>query len=78
MRLVTTLHWVTGKAASAVLLSPTSYPTWTGTIKLPKATDIEWKCIIRNETDPSNVIQWQSGANNAVNTGNGASTAGSF
>ncbi|MPW27492.1 alpha-amylase [Agarivorans sp. B2Z047] len=66
------------QAASAVLLSPTSYPTWTGTIKLPKATDIEWKCIIRNETDPSNVIQWQSGANNAVNTGNGASTAGSF
>ncbi|WP_354625355.1 carbohydrate-binding module family 20 domain-containing protein [Psychromonas sp. MME2] len=66
------------QAASAVKLDPTSYPTWTGTIALPATTNIEWKCIIRNETNPSNVIQWQSGGNNTVNTGTGAATTGNF
>lgn len=66
------------QAASAVKLDPTSYPTWSATLQLPANTNVSWKCIIRNETNPSNVIQWQSGADNAVNTGSGASTTGSF
>jgi len=66
------------QAASAVKLDPTSYPTWTGTISLPQSTNITWKCIIRNETNPSNVIKWQPGADNAVNTGTGTSTTGNF
>ncbi|MCG6201272.1 carbohydrate-binding module family 20 domain-containing protein [Psychromonas antarctica] len=66
------------QAASAVKLNPASYPVWTGSISLPANTNIAWKCIIRNETNPSNVIQWQSGADNTVNTGTGASTTGGF
>ena len=65
--------------ASAVLLSDTSgYPTWRGAISLPAQQTVEWKCIIRSESDPSQVKSWQPGANNSVTSAAGASTSGSF
>ncbi|AXI62084.1 carbohydrate-binding protein [Pseudomonas kribbensis] len=45
------------------------YPTWARQIKIngAKPGDIlEWKCIIRNETNPNDVQKWQAGANNQV------------
>jgi alpha-glucosidase (family GH31 glycosyl hydrolase) len=69
--------------ASAVKLSPTSYPTWTGTIpNLPPSTTFEWKCIKRQEANyPDAVDAWQPGANTSVTTpasGSGGGTGGSF
>lgn len=55
----------------AVKLTPNPYPTWTGQTKftlLTEKTSVEWKCIIRSETNPSDVKQWQTGANNQVTT----------
>ncbi|PMX00704.1 carbohydrate-binding protein [Pseudomonas sp. FW215-R2] len=55
----------------AVKLTPSAYPTWTGQTKftlLTEKTSVEWKCIIRSETNPSDVKQWQTGANNQVTT----------
>lgn len=56
--------------ASAVKLSPTAYPTWTGTVNgLPPDTEIQWKCIKRQETGyPDTADAWQPGANSVVTT----------
>ncbi|MFI6297045.1 TIM-barrel domain-containing protein [Nonomuraea sp. NPDC050790] len=69
--------------ASAVKLSPTAYPTWTGTIgKLPPNTPVEWKCVKRQEANfPDTADQWQPGANSAFTTpatGSGGTTTGTF
>ncbi|WP_020410213.1 glucan 1,4-alpha-maltotetraohydrolase domain-containing protein [Hahella ganghwensis] len=64
--------------ASAIKLDPTAYPTWTGTITLNSGSSSEWKCIIRSEANPSEVIQWESGANNTVTAAQGVSTVGTF
>jgi hypothetical protein len=53
--------------AKAVLLSPSNYPTWTGSagfanVKLNEK--VEWKCIIRNEKNASDVQKWQPDPNN--------------
>ncbi|MEV2270358.1 TIM-barrel domain-containing protein [Nonomuraea africana] len=69
--------------ASAVKLSPTAYPTWTGTIgKLPPNTTVEWKCVKRKEANfPDTADAWQPGANSTFTTpasGNGGTTTGSF
>lgn len=53
--------WVT---TAAVKLSPTAYPSWTGTVVLPASTAITWKCIKINGA----AVVWQGGANNAVTT----------
>jgi hypothetical protein len=45
------------------------YPTWTGKVLFPGADDgkdVEWKCIVRNETVPTDVQKWQSNPNNIV------------
>jgi len=69
-------NWV---VASAVKLSPTSYPTWTGSVQLPANTSVQWKCLKREEANSANGNVWQSGsANNVVNTGTGASASASF
>jgi len=63
--------------ASAIKLSPTNYPTWTGTVpNLPSSTTIEWKCLKKQGT----TVVWQPGANNAVTTPSSGSTtsSGSF
>ncbi|MFI7642523.1 TIM-barrel domain-containing protein [Nonomuraea sp. NPDC049400] len=69
--------------ASAVKLSPTNYPTWTGTIgKLPPNTQIEWKCVKRQEANfPDTADQWQPGGNTILTTpasGSGGTTTGTF
>ena len=65
--------------ANAFKLDPVSYPTWNGTLTLPSNTDVEWKCLKRDETDPTSGVQWQSGGNNQFNTGtNNAQPSGSF
>lgn len=64
--------------ASAVKLSPTSYPTWTGTVQLPANTSIQWKCLKREEANAANGVVWQGGSNNVVNTGSGTSVSASF
>ncbi|MFL1386484.1 carbohydrate-binding module family 20 domain-containing protein [Pseudomonas tritici] len=53
--------------AKAVLLTPSNYPTWTGSagfanVKLNEK--VEWKCIIRNEQNASDVQKWQLDPNN--------------
>ncbi|WP_214325544.1 TIM-barrel domain-containing protein [Nonomuraea sediminis] len=69
--------------ASAVKLSPTSYPTWTGTItNLPPSTALEWKCIKRQEANyPDTADQWQPGPNTTFTTpttGPAGPTTGTF
>ncbi|GAA4079565.1 TIM-barrel domain-containing protein [Nonomuraea soli] len=69
--------------ASAVKLSPTSYPTWTGTIsKLPPNTTVEWKCVKRQEANfPDTADAWEPGGNNTVTTpatGSGGTSTGAF
>jgi alpha-amylase len=67
--------------ASAVKLSPTSYPTWTGSLStLPASTQIQWKCVKRSETSPTQNVVWQGGGNNVVTTpaSGSVSTSGSF
>ncbi|MDY7094677.1 MAG: carbohydrate-binding module family 20 domain-containing protein [Acidobacteriota bacterium] len=62
---------------NAVPLSPTAYPTWTGTVNnLPASTYVEWKCIKKYNGQ----VVWQSGANNSFTTpaSGTTSTSGSF
>ena len=63
---------------SAVKLDPSNYPTWTGNITLPTDTDVEWKCMKRDEDDTSAAIEWESGSNNSLNTSTGTSAQSSF
>lgn len=55
--------------ANAVKLDASAYPTWTGTIELIENTDVEWKCLKREEANPANGVVWQGGSNNQFNTG---------
>lgn len=64
--------------ANAVKLDPNNYPTWSGTINLPGSTDIEWKCVKRDESNPSAGVHWQPGANNAFNTSSSNNQSASF
>ena len=59
----------TWNTAAAPRLSPTQFPTWTGTIDLPANSCVEWKCLIREEQGESpQIIRWQPGPNNLVCT----------
>lgn len=67
--------------AAAVQLAPSAYPTWTGSLTtLLASTLVQWKCVKRSETNPTQNVVWQGGANNAVTTpASGAvSTSASF
>jgi alpha-amylase len=66
--------------AQAVKLAPTSYPTWTGSVALSPNTAVEWKCLKRDEVNPSAGVEWQPGANNTLTTpaSGSTSTSGSF
>lgn len=65
-------------ASSALKLDASGYPIWTGTFDMPANSSIEWKCIKRSESDPSDQLVWQSGANNDLQTGgSGSSTTSS-
>ncbi len=64
--------------ANAVKLSPTYYPAWEGTLELPTNTNIEWKCIKRDELDSGQNLVWEPGVNNQFNPSSTQSTDGSF
>jgi alpha-glucosidase len=69
--------------ASAVKLSPTSYPTWSATVPgLPPNTPVQWKCVKRQEANyPNTADAWQPGANSSFTTpasGSGGTTTGGF
>lgn len=66
-------------ATGAVKLTPSAYPTWTGTVtNLPPSSTVEWKCIKRQEANyPSTVDTWQPGANNSFSTP-ASGSAGAF
>lgn len=64
--------------ANAVKLDPNNYPTWSGSINLPGNTDIEWKCVKRDESNPSAGVQWQPGSNNSFNTSSSNNQSASF
>lgn len=63
--------------ARAVLLKPSPYPTWTGSIDVSPAFAVEWKCVVRNETTGA-VSAWEPGDNNRMVPAAGAVTTGSF
>lgn len=54
--------------AKAIKLDPVYYPHWQGNITVELDQDIEWKCIVRDELDASNVIMWEQGDNNSFNS----------
>ncbi|ABE55084.1 alpha amylase, catalytic region [Shewanella denitrificans OS217] len=62
--------------AAAIKLSPTGYPSWSGTINLPMSKAIEWKCIKKSATE----VVWQGGGNNTYTTPSSGvgSTSASF
>ena len=64
--------------ANAVKLDPNHYPTWDGNISLPSNTNVEWKCLKREESSASSGVEWQGGSNNTFNTGSGGSISAGF
>ena len=64
--------------ANAIKLDPTNYPTWQKTIEVPKNTNVEWKCLKREETNPSQGVQWETGANTNFTSDQNQTTNGSF
>lgn len=67
-------------ASKAVKLAPVTDPwqgIWNGSVNLPAATDLEWKCIIKEP------LKWQAGFNNKIKIPSAGSanmiyTSGSF
>ena len=68
--------------ANGVQMDAPSYPTWTKTVAVPANTAIHWKCVKREESDPTAGVEWQPGTqNNQVTSGNAGTTvtsSGSF
>lgn len=64
--------------AGAAVLASTNYPSWSGSISLPTNTNVEWKCLKREESDPTAGVEWQGGSNNSFNTGNTTAVSASF
>jgi len=65
-------------AANAVKLDVTGYPTWSKTIQLPQGQSVNWKCLKRNENNPNQGLEWESGSNTSFSTSNDQTTSGSF
>lgn len=67
--------------AGALPLSASNYPTWAGTVTLPANQTLEWKCLKRDEQDPTASVVWEGGANNTIvleTAGSQAGSTGSF
>ncbi|WGL17823.1 carbohydrate-binding module family 20 domain-containing protein [Microbulbifer bruguierae] len=64
--------------ASAQKLNPDNYPSWNGSINLPTDQAVEWKCLKREEQNPSAGIEWQNGSNNSFTSGQSLSPSASF
>ena len=57
--------------SSAVALSSSGYPIWSGTVSLPAGTAVEYKYL---KKDASGNVTWESNANRTVTTGTSAVT----
>lgn len=68
-------EWDTSKA---MLLNPEQYPLWSGSVMVEQDSDIEWKCIKRDEVDVNTDPEWQSGDNNIFNSGHESYSWGRF
>ena len=68
-------NWNTG---GAVKLNPSFYPKWTGDVIVENNTSIQWKCLKRQEDNPSQGIVWQAGANNLFNSATTSSVSAQF
>lgn len=65
-------------AGGAVKLNPSFYPKWTGDVIVESNSTIQWKCLKRNEVNPSLNVVWQSGANNSFNSATTSSVSAQF
>ena len=76
-------NWDPAKAiplASASSSTSTSTSTWTGNVLFPgtdDGKDVEWKCILRHNTIPTDV-QWQADPNNIVKVTFSIKSVGTF
>lgn len=64
--------------ANAVKLNPTAYPTWNADVLVEPNTSIQWKCLKREELNPSQGVVWQSGSNNSFNSTSTSSVTAQF
>lgn len=55
--------------AKAIKLNPIFYPQWIANITVENNTTIQWKCIKRSETNPTQNLVWMSGANRTFFSG---------
>lgn len=67
--------WNTG---GAVKLNPSFYPKWTGDVIVESNSTIQWKCLKRNEVNPSLNVVWQAGANNSFNSATTSAISAQF
>ncbi len=54
--------------ARAVKLDPIYYPHWQANVPVEMHPGVEWKCILRDEQDGNNVILWEQGENNLLDS----------
>ncbi len=64
--------------ANAVKLDADDYPTWSKALTVEADANIEWKCIKREENNPSQGIEWEGGSNNLLNAIEDSQTSGAF
>jgi alpha-amylase len=64
--------------ANAIKLDASAYPSWSKAISVPANTNVEWKCLKRNETNPADGRVWQNGVNNQFNVSETSSQTASF
>ncbi|MBL4672955.1 MAG: alpha amylase C-terminal domain-containing protein [Arenicella sp.] len=64
--------------SNAIKLDVAGYPSWSKTIQLAEGQSVSWKCLKRNESNPSQGVEWQSGDNNTFNADSNKTTIGAF
>ncbi len=64
--------------SNAIKLDVAGFPTWSKTIQVATGQSVSWKCLKRNESNPSQDIEWQSGGNNTFNADANKTTTGAF
>lgn len=64
--------------ANAVKLDAADYPTWSKALTVEADANIEWKCIKREESNPSQGVEWESGSNNILDAIEDSQTWGAF
>ncbi|MFT6046988.1 MAG: hypothetical protein ACI9WC_002699, partial [Arenicella sp.] len=63
---------------NAIKLEVAGYPSWSKAIQITEGQSVSWKCLKRNESDPSQGIEWQSGSDNSFNADANKTTTGAF